>query len=43
MCGRSDKVTHKIRGFQTENNRVKAAAVFVDVPRGSCGRIGVAN
>jgi len=39
----SGKVTDKIYGFQTEHNRVKEAAAFIDVSRGACGRIGVAN
>jgi hypothetical protein len=38
----SDKVTDKIEGFQTEH-RVKAAAAFIDVARGACGRIGVVS
>jgi len=37
----SDKMTDEIEGFQTEHNRVKAAAAFIDVARGACGRIGV--
>jgi hypothetical protein len=39
----SDKVTVKIKGFQTEHNRVTAAADFIDVARGACERIGVAG
>jgi hypothetical protein len=39
----SDKVTDKIDGFQNEHNRVKAAAALIDVARGTCGRIGIAN
>jgi hypothetical protein len=35
----SDKVTDKIKGFQNEHNRVKAAAAFIDVARGAGGRI----
>ena len=43
MCGMPDKATDKIEGFQTERNRVKAGAAFIDVARGACGRIGVAS
>ena len=43
MCGMSDKATDKIEGIQTEHNRAKAAAAFIDVARGACGRIGVAS
>jgi len=43
MCGMTDKVTDKIEGFQTEHNRAKAAAAFIDVARGACGRRGVAS
>jgi hypothetical protein len=39
----SDKVTDKNEGFQTEHNRVKAAATFIDMARGACKRIGVAG
>jgi hypothetical protein len=35
-----DKVRDKIEGFQTERNRVKVGAAFIDVARGACGRIG---
>jgi len=42
MCGMSD-VTDKIEGFQTEHNRVKAAAAFIDMARGVYRRIGVAS
>jgi hypothetical protein len=38
----SVKATDKIEGFQAEHNRAKAAAAFIDVARGACGRIGVA-
>jgi hypothetical protein len=39
----SDKLTDKTEGFQSEYNRVKAAAAFIDVARGACERIGVAR
>jgi hypothetical protein len=38
-----DKMTDEIEGMQTEHNRVKAAAAFIDVARGACGRIGVVS
>jgi hypothetical protein len=38
-----NKVTDKIEGIQSEDNRVKAAAAFIDVARGACGRIVVAS
>jgi hypothetical protein len=31
----SDKMTGKVEGFQTEHNRVKTAAAFIDVARGA--------
>jgi hypothetical protein len=37
----SDKVIDRIGGIQTEHNRMKAVAGFIDVARGACGRIGV--
>jgi hypothetical protein len=39
----SDKVTDKIEGIQTEDNRAKAATAFIDVARGASGRIVVAS
>ena len=42
MCGMPDKATDKIEGLQTERNRVKTVAAFIDVAMGACGRIGVA-
>jgi hypothetical protein len=39
----SDKVADKIGGFPNEYNRVKAAAALIDVARGTCGKIGIAN
>ena len=39
LCRMSDKVTDKIEGIQTDDNRVKAAAAFIDVTMGACGRI----
>jgi len=38
-----DKATDKVEGFQTESNRVKAGAAFIDVAREACVRIGVAS
>lgn len=44
LCSMSDNnVTDKIDGIQTEDNRVKGTAAFIDVARGACGRIGVAS
>ena len=43
MCGMSDSVTDITKGFQSEHNRVKAAAAFIDVARGACERIEVAS
>jgi hypothetical protein len=43
LCRMSDKVTDKIEGIQTEVNRVKAAAAFIDVTTQACGRIVVAT
>jgi hypothetical protein len=37
------KVTDTIDGIQTEGNTTMAVAVFIDVARGACGRIGVAS
>jgi hypothetical protein len=39
----SDNVKDKIEGFQTKHNREKAAASFIDVARGPCGRIKLAS
>jgi len=43
MCGMSDSVTDRTEGFQSEHNRAKAAAAFIDVARGARERIGVAS
>jgi len=39
LCRMSDK----IEGIQTEDNRVKAATAFIDMDRGACGRVVVGS